>query len=105
MIGFQKFKANDWLESDKERMYRDRTVLSVKNKFKNKVSGAIQGYSRSSQTTFIEPIEIIEINNDIQSAKQKIYKEHIKILTELTDFYQGFTKEIIFLVKVFPLIP
>ena len=95
----KKYQENGFLESDKERMYRDRTVLSVKNKFKNKVSGIIQGYSRSSQTTFIEPIEIIEINNDMQSTKQKIYKEHIRILTEITNFYQGFTKEIIFLVE------
>ena len=95
----KKYLTNDWLESDKQRIYSGRTVLSVKNKFKNKVRGIIQGYSRTNQTTFIEPFEVIEINNEIQSTKQKINKEHIKILTDLTVFYRSFLKEINFLVE------
>ena len=44
-------------------------VLPVKTGFKNKVLGIVYDVSDSGNTTFIEPLEIVQINNDIASKK------------------------------------
>jgi len=59
-------------------------VLPVKTVDKNKISGAVYGVSDSGSTTFIEPLEIISINNKITSLKVEENEECRKILKQLT---------------------
>jgi len=59
-------------------------VLPVKTAYKNKVLGIIYDVSSTGNTTFIEPLEIVQINNDIASLKVEENTEIRKILKELT---------------------
>lgn len=59
-------------------------VLPVKTAFKNKVLGIIYDVSDSGNTTFIEPLEIVQINNDIASKKIEENEEVRKILKSIT---------------------
>ena len=59
-------------------------VLPVKTVYKNKVLGIVYDVSASGNTTFIEPIEIVEINNEIASLKVEENNEVRKILKALT---------------------
>ena len=59
-------------------------VLPVKTGFKNKVLGIVYDVSDSGNTTFIEPLEIVQINNDIASKKIEENEEVRKILKGLT---------------------
>jgi DNA mismatch repair protein MutS2 len=43
----------------------DRFVIPVKAEAKRKVSGVIHGASSSGQTVYLEPLETIELNNDL----------------------------------------
>ena len=59
-------------------------VLPVKTGYKNKVLGIIYDVSDSGNTTFIEPLELVQLNNDIASKKIEENEEVRKILKELT---------------------
>ncbi|HNX16687.1 MAG TPA: hypothetical protein PKO28_04995, partial [Bacilli bacterium] len=59
-------------------------VLPVKTVEKSKVLGIVYDISDSGMTTFIEPMEIVQINNEITSLKVEENDECRKILKGLT---------------------
>lgn len=71
--------------SDSNVTIRDgHFVLPVKTSMKSKVLGIVYDVSDSGNTTFIEPLEIVQLNNDITSLKLEENEEIRKILKELT---------------------
>ena len=60
-------------------------VLPVKTAFKNKVPGIVYDVSDSGNTTFIEPLEVVQINNELTSLKVQENEEIRKILKALTN--------------------
>ncbi len=71
--------------SDNNVTIRDgHFVLPVKTAYKNKILGIIYDVSDSGNTTFIEPLEIVQINNDIANKRYEENEEVRKILKELT---------------------
>ena len=78
------FTYSDYL-NDKNVTIRDgHFVLPVKTSYKNKVLGVIFDVSDTGNTTFIEPLEIVQLNNDITSKKLEENEEVRRILKELT---------------------
>src|SRR5687768_17587462 len=63
----------------------DRFVIPVKADFRGKVGGVAHGFSSSGQTVFVEPLEAIEANNELQNLKGKEEREIARILFELTE--------------------
>lgn len=63
----------------------DRFVIPVKADFKGKVGGVAHGFSSSGATVFIEPLESIEANNELQSLRGKEEREVARILFSLTE--------------------
>jgi DNA mismatch repair protein MutS2 len=63
----------------------DRFVIPVKADFRGKVGGVAHGFSSSGQTVFIEPLEAIEANNELQNLKGKEEREVARILFALTE--------------------
>ena len=49
----------------------DRFVIPVKTDFRGKVAGVAHGFSSSGSTVFVEPLEAIEANNELQNLKGK----------------------------------
>ena len=62
----------------------DRVVFQVKASSKSKIDGIIHDISASNQSFYIEPKQIVPLNNKIREVKSKIYQEIINILTDLT---------------------
>ena len=62
----------------------DRIVFQVKASSKSKVGGIVHDVSATNKTFFIEPAQIVPINNKIRELKSKIYAEIIRILTALS---------------------
>ena len=60
-------------------------VLPVKTAFKNKVPGIVYDVSDSGNTTFIEPLDVVQINNELTSLKVEENEEIRKILKALTN--------------------
>ncbi|MBK7393029.1 MAG: hypothetical protein IPI64_06950 [Chloracidobacterium sp.] len=63
----------------------DRFVIPVKTDFRGKVAGVAHGFSSSGSTVFVEPLEAIEANNELQNLKGKEEREVARILFALTE--------------------
>jgi DNA mismatch repair protein MutS2 len=63
----------------------DRFVIPVKADFRGKVGGVAHGFSSSGATVFIEPLDAIEANNELQSLRGKEEREVARILFSLTE--------------------
>lgn len=62
-----------------------RLVIPVKSEYKRSVKGFIHDASASGNIIFIEPAEVLEINNDLKELSYREKREIIRILTDLTD--------------------
>ena len=63
----------------------DRIVFQVKASSKSKVGGIVHDVSATNRTFYIEPEQIVPLNNKIRELKSKIYAEVIRILTALSN--------------------
>lgn len=63
----------------------DRFVIPVKADHRGRVQGVAHGYSSSGATAFIEPLETIEANNELQGLHEAEAREIAKILFGLSD--------------------
>ncbi len=62
----------------------DRIVFQVMASSKSKVQGIVHDVSATNKTFYIEPSQIVPLNNKIREINSKIHSEIIRILTELT---------------------
>jgi DNA mismatch repair protein MutS2 len=63
-----------------------RWVLPIKSGMQHFTPGVIHGSSQTKQTVFMEPEEIIPINNRLRQAEVEIEEEIEKLLTELSHY-------------------
>jgi DNA mismatch repair protein MutS2 len=74
-----------WLRDNEENFYNGRRVLSVLAEHKRDVKGLVHGSSDTGKTSFIEPYNTIEINNEIADLEQSEKREVYRLLKQLTD--------------------
>ena len=73
-----------YLNDDNITIRDGHFVLPVKTVDKSKINGIVYDVSDSGNTTFIEPLEIVQINNEITALKVQENDEVRKILKALT---------------------
>lgn len=90
-----KDKLNSILNSLSNKKYlqdnivtiRDgRYVIPVKAENKSSVAGIVHDVSSSGATTFIEPLAVVELNNEIRELEIEEQKEIERVLMELSQF-------------------
>ena len=63
----------------------DRFVIPVRADHRGRVAGVAHGFSSSGATVFVEPLETIESNNELQALRETEEREITRILATLTD--------------------
>lgn len=86
--------AGDAIQDPIVTVRNDRFVIPVKADFRSKVVGVTHSFSSSGQTAFIEPLEAIDANNELQSLYDKQEREIYQILVRLTDSIRNRLPEI-----------
>lgn len=62
----------------------NRMVIPIQAEYKRKVDGFIHDVSSTGQTVYLEPVEALQINNEIRQLESEEQREIERILRELT---------------------
>lgn len=84
-VVINKYKTKGWLADNVESFRNGRRVLSVPSENKRKIRGIIHDESTTGKTSYIEPEEVIDINNDIFDLEVEERKEIYRILKALSE--------------------
>jgi DNA mismatch repair protein MutS2 len=79
-----KLSKNGFVTDIEESFLNGRRVMAIFAENKRQVKGILHGESESRRTSFIEPEETIDLNNDIFSLEGDERREVNRILLELT---------------------
>ena len=79
-----RLNKQGYLADIEESFLNGRRVIAVYAEQKRTVKGILHGESESRRTSFIEPEETIELNNDIYSLDNDEKREVYRLLRELT---------------------
>ena len=79
-----KMQKSGYIADIEESFLNGRRVLAIYAEHKRIVKGILHGESDTRRTSFIEPEETIEVNNEIFSLENDEREEEYRILRELT---------------------
>lgn len=81
-------QASGLVDEDAEISIRDgRGVIPVAAGNKRKLKGLVHDESASGRTAFIEPMEVVELNNEVRELQSAEKREVIRILMQFADAY------------------
>src|SRR4051812_27112854 len=78
-------RSESAIQDELVTLRNDRFVIPVKSDHRGRVKGVAHGFSSSGATAFIEPLETIESNNELQSLRETEEREIARILFTLTE--------------------
>lgn len=82
----QAAKQAGIVESDAQLSVRDgKPVIPVSAANKRKLAGFIHDESATGRTFYVEPIEVVELNNELRELIYAERREVVRILTELSE--------------------
>lgn len=98
-----KDKLNYFLHSSSYTKYiqesvitirNNRYVLPVKEEYRSMIKGFVHDVSASGSTLFIEPMNVFELNNELNILKSEEAIEIENILANLSSLFYGYTDEL-----------
>lgn len=93
----KKAKSEGLVEAEVSVSIRDgRAVIPVLSANKRRLPGIIHDESTTGKTTYIEPAEIVEMNNEIRELEYAERRELIRILTEISGFLRNYLEELLY---------
>lgn len=76
--------GNKYLQENIVTMRNDRFVIPVKSEHRSQINGFVHDRSQSGSTVFIEPIEVLELNNQLRMTVSEEALEVQAILQDLS---------------------
>ncbi len=73
----------------------NRYVIPLKPNFNEALQGIVHDYSHSLKTSFVEPVECVELNNTINILVNEEKEEEKKVLRELTEMTRDFVDDLL----------
>ena len=84
------------VDSDAGVSIRDgKMLIPVSAANKKKIAGFIYDESATGKTAFIEPAEVVELDNQIKELKFSEQREIVRILLEFTDFLRPYIPDLL----------
>ncbi|HEU4596291.1 MAG TPA: Smr/MutS family protein [Pyrinomonadaceae bacterium] len=77
-------RTEDAIQDQLVTLRNDRFVIPVRSDHRGRVHGVAHGFSSSGATVFVEPLETIEANNELQALRETEEREVTRILFTLT---------------------
>lgn len=78
------------IQDDYISLRNNRYVIPLKPNFNEAISGIVHDYSHSLKTSFVEPVECVELNNAINILVNEEQEEEKRVLRELTGFARDY---------------
>ncbi len=92
----QLAQKEGWADQDTSVSIRDgRMVIPVPSAYKRKIQGIVHDESATGKTSYIEPAEIVETNNEIRELEYAEKREIVKILQEFCNDIRPYIDDII----------
>lgn len=82
---FTNESTRQMLQSNLPTVKDGRQVIAVHSNFKGRIPGIIHEYSKSGQSFYLEPEDIVIKNNDLIAAAAEYERELLRLLRELTE--------------------
>jgi DNA mismatch repair protein MutS2 len=77
-------RSEEAIQDQLVTLRNDRFVIPVRSDHRGRVAGVAHGFSSSGATVFVEPLETIESNNELQALRETEEREVTRILSTLT---------------------
>ena len=91
----KKAQADGWVDEGVSISIRDgRSVIPISSSNKRKLSGIVYDSSATGKTSYIEPNEIVEMNNELMELENAERREIIKILVDFSNDLRPYIDEL-----------
>lgn len=87
-------RESKYLSDNIITMRNDRYVIPVEAHYRSRFGGVVHDQSASGQTLYIEPQNVVEINNRLRQAQIEERQEVRRVLAELSEMISPYREEI-----------
>lgn len=94
MQDYTRGKMAKYLSDAIVTMRNDRYVIPAKAEYRSQFGGVVHDQSQTGQTLYIEPADVVEMNNRLREHYLKERHEEERVLAELSDVLRPFADEI-----------
>ena len=89
-------QSDGFVESDATPAVRDgRIVIPLLAANKRKIKGFIHDESATGKTVYLEPVEVVELNNEIRELEYAERREVVRILVEFADSIRPYLPDLL----------
>lgn len=91
---YTRGRESKYLSDNIITMRNDRYVIPVEAHYRSRFGGVVHDQSASGQTLYIEPQNVVEINNRLRQAQIEERQEVRRVLAELSEMISPYREEI-----------
>lgn len=95
----KQIHQNEDLAEKRIAFREDRYVLPIKSIAKNRTHGIVHGFSKTGSITFIEPVEIVHLNNELLSVDDLEHQEINRLLRLWSKIVSTHCEDILFFIN------